>query len=231
MELVSLKSLQHKLFRHGPEAYVPKKDEFETTPVYEERVKNFKPYTSIFGDIPHDKYYFSHKPQTFTYEFIYDADKQEVALEINASIFQLREEIEKDRSETTAKNRLGEEIDITHRDLTVYEVSINDYDFLKTFPRSLPMPPEQARAMKDSLEPIVIFTLNPPWMQTQSREENITRDNPVSGTTTIHSIQGRIEQIWLVDKTTKKVIQKWVNDIPKPELTDIDRALLGEYPD
>ena len=225
-ELVSLKSLQHKLFRHGPEANVPPKDEFETTPAYEERIKGFKPYTSIFGDIPYENYYFSYKPERFSYKLEFDADKQELALKLNTSIFFMREEVEKNREDTTAKNKFGEEIDIIHRDLTKYEVIHQSYDFLDTFPKSLPMTPEQARVMKNTLEPIVIFTLHPPWMQALSYEEEIRRDNPVSGTTTTHLLQGEIAQIWLIDKTTRKVIQKWVNSIPKPELSDIEKALL-----
>lgn len=219
---------------HESELKAPEKDEFETSDAYAKRMASFKPLKLILGDVSPEDYYLSFLPAA-GYELKYDADQQKLTVDIPEALmlsWSVYDETLLNSRSYKASNAFGGEVNVQETNKVRYQLERARYDretmetdfggkFEGKFSRDILMHPDQARSWKNNAKILIVCKLREPWFELSNSTSEPRFDSPTAGTTTTYSLHIKLEQIWLYDYYTGKVLKKWLEDSEEVDVAKV----------
>lgn len=117
-------------------------------------------------------------------------------------------------TEDNAVDRLTN--NVFFKEYMIHESDISRYQLVpistqleEQFPKTIPMSDAHARKLVESGKLIMVCNLKEPWMQSILSKEVATIEKPLAGNRLDMFIYMDLVQLWLIDTSTGKVIQKW----------------------
>jgi hypothetical protein len=182
------------------------KDEFETTKQYNERMKALKSQRFHIID---GLYLESIIGTTFALTDEYDADKQEMVIQINIDPKEYA-----DFGNYIEDSYIGENIFGVKKKVDVKSESnyFLVYSNIKKKDRKkniiFKMSPDEARKKKDSFKGIALLKLRPPYIDSDFSYSSPTIDLPQAWNKTKYLIIAELLEIWIYDEDSGEIIQK-----------------------
>ena len=189
---------------HSP--YLKDKSQFESTAAYQARLAKFTEHTIAGGLMPSGELGFVLRDKDLSdggYSFTYAADEGVASLSITSPI--QAAETRQHLRDYVAGNAFNAKVRVSEwvHDLYILESSKNGIVHV-----NMKMSPAEARSLKESGRLLVVCHLIAPWILSDSSYMEPTIDSPVELTVRKHVLQVEIDQVWVFDQRTGRIIQK-----------------------
>lgn len=162
----------------------------------------------MFGNIPQEQYFIAFTAPGGYQLSVLKGQGLRVAFKPGILSY-LGQATEQNVVEHLTNNIFFHEYQVRESDIIKYEVASVTDDVENTFPRIAHMSDAEATKLKESAYIILVCNLKAPWLQSLLSKEVSSVKHPVAGNRLDLLLYMDLVHVWLVDRASGRVVQKW----------------------